>query len=72
MDDREQFLKYMHWMRDAFCDARDVRDWDDRERLTGKFFGGYARVKRIFGSTLLRVEITGEPQAWQSWLISPN
>ena len=72
MDDREQFLEYMHWMRDAFCDVRDARDWDDRERLSGKFFSGYVRVKRIFGTTLLRAEITGEPQAWQSWPISPN
>jgi hypothetical protein len=58
-DEREIFQAAMHRMRAAFCDIRDIGRRDDRERLTGEFFDGYAVVKEMWGTALLKLEVLG-------------
>ena len=60
-DERERLQGALHQMRDAFCDVREARTWEEREQLTGQFFDGYAETKRIFAQILLVRDVMERP-----------
>jgi len=50
--ERERFMAAMHLMRDAFQVLKDGASWGAYHEENGRFYDGYAEVKRMFEELL--------------------
>jgi hypothetical protein len=57
VDERDRFVEAMHLMRDAFQVLKEDAEWGRYDAENGRFYDGYAEVKRLFGDVLLQRDV---------------